>query len=1061
MFSKFFINRPIFAAVISIAIVIAGSITIPLLPIEQTPDITPPTVQVSTTYPGASAEVVADTVATPLEEQINGVDNMIYMYSTSSDDGSMNLTVAFEVGTDVDMSTVLVQNRVNMAEPTLPDEVKRQGLTTQKQSTNIVLVVNLISPNGEYDEIYLSNYINIFIKDVLLRVHGVGDVTVFGAKDYGMRIWLNPDLVRSRDMTTDDVINAIREQNIQVAAGQIGAPPSPKDQQFQYTINTLGRLTTVEEFGNIILKVGNDGRLVRVKDVARVELGAQTYASYCQLDGAPSIAVGVYQLPGANALSVAQGIRSAMDELAKSFPKGVEYRIAFDTTKFVQASIKEVIQTLFIAILLVILVVYIFLQDFRTTLIPAITIPVSLIGTFAVMMAMGISINTLSLFGLVLAIGIVVDDAIVVVENTMRIIDEEGLPAKEAAMKSMGEITGPVVATTLVLLAVFVPAAMMGGITGRLYQQFAITISISTVFSSINALTMSPALCGVLLRPSKKKRGWFFTLYNKYFDRTTKGYHRVVNLVVRRTAVMMLLFVILVVFMFFGFKVVPGGFIPDEDQGYVFVSVRLPDGATLERTRTVLDRINAILEKTPGVADYITIGGYSLLDTINATNTGSLFVPLKPWDERKSKSLQVWGLLESLNAQLSQIEDGLCFAFGPPAIMGLGNASGFDFRLEDRGAVGLVMLQQVAEDLVHNGNEDPVLTRLNNSFRAMVPQLYLDIDRTKAKTLGIPLSMVFDTLQVYLGSLYVNDFNLFGRVYKVMAQADYEFRSRVQDIGRLEVRDRDGKMVPLSTLITVDQTAGPQSVFHYNLYPSAPITGEPRPGYSSGQAITAMDALAKRLLPPGMGYEWSGISYQQIQAGAQAAFIFVLAIVFVYLFLSAQYESWSIPVAVMLSVPLALFGAILMTFLRAYDNNIYTQIGLVLLIGMSSKSAILIVEFAKTRREGGESIIEAAVHASRLRFRAILMTAVSFIFGVMPLVIASGAGAVSRRALGTAVFGGMLASTVLGVIVIPVLYVVVQGTAEKLGGKGKAPREDKTQCPQEEKKEISGESKNA
>ena len=1054
MFSKFFINRPIFAAVISIAIVIAGSITIPLLPIEQTPDITPPTVQVSTTYPGASAEVVADTVATPLEEQINGVDNMIYMYSTSSDDGSMNLTVAFEVGTDVDMSTVLVQNRVNMAEPTLPEEVKRQGITTQKQSTNIVLVVNLISPGEEYDEIYLSNYINIFIKDVLLRVHGVGDVNVFGAKDYGMRIWLNPDLVRSRGLTTEDVVNAIREQNVQVAAGQIGAPPSPKDQQFQYTVNTLGRLTTVEEFENIILKVGKDGRLVRVKDVARVELGAQSYTSYCQLDGAPSIAMGVYQLPGANAIAVAQGVKEAMDELAKSFPKGVEYRIAFDTTKFVHASIKEVIQTLFIAIILVILTVYIFLQDFRTTLIPAITIPVSLIGTFAVMMAVGLSINTLSLFGLLLAIGIVVDDAIVVVENTTRIINEEGLPAKEAALKSMEQITGPVVATTLVLLAVFVPTAMTGGITGRLYQQFALTISISTVFSSINALTMSPALCGLLLRPSKGRHGWFFNLFNKYFDRTTKGYHRAVSLVVHRTAVMMLIFAGLGVLMFFGFKTVPGGFIPDEDQGYVFISVRLPDGATLERTRVILDRINGALGNTPGVADYITIGGYSILDNMNSTNTGSYFVTLTPWDDRKSKALQVWGVLENLNAQLSQIEDAICFAFGPPAIMGLGNASGFDFRLEDRADLGLVMLQEVAEDLVFNGNNDPVLTRMNNSFRATVPQIYLDIDRTKVKTLGIPLSMVFDTLQVYLGSLYVNDFNLFGRVYKVMAQADSEFRSRVETIGQLQVRDKEGKMAPLATLLTVQETAGPQAVFHYNLYTSAPLTGEPRAGYSSGQAMNAMAALAKRLLPPGMGYDWSGISYQQIKAGAQTVFIFGLAIVFVYLFLSAQYESWSIPLAVMLSIPLALFGAILFTLLRSYDNNIYTQIGLVLLIGMASKSAILIVEFAKTRREEGESIIEAAVEASRLRFRAILMTAFSFILGVMPLVIAVGAGAVSRRNLGTAVFGGMLAATVFGVIFIPVLYVVVQKTAEKLGGKGKeAPGKILQSSPDEDTKE--------
>ena len=1035
MFSRFFINRPIFAAVVSIVIVLIGGLTIPLLPVEQTPDITPPTVEVSTTYPGASAEVVAETVAVPIEEQVNGVDDMIYMSSKSSADGSMGLTVTFEVGTDVDMANVLVQNRVAIAEPKLPEEVKREGVTTKKKSTSIVLMVNMISPDGRYDEVYLSNYVKLNIKDVLGRVPGVGEVLVFGAKDYGMRIWLDPNRLAARDLTTTDVVDALREQNVQVAAGQIGAPPSPPGQQFQYTVNTRGRLASVEEFENIVVKTGADGRLLRVKDVARVELGSQLYNNYVELNGAPSVALPIYQLPGANALAIAKAVRAEMDRLAKSFPEGVEYTIAYDTTRFISASIKEVIETLFIATLLVVLTVFVFLQDLRTTLIPAVTIPVALIGTFGVMMGMGMSINTLTLFGLVLAIGIVVDDAIVVVENTMRIIDEEGLPAKEATAKAMVEVTGPVIATTLVLLAVFVPTAMMGGITGRLYQQFALTIATATVFSSINALTLSPALCGVLLRPSPQKRGWFFNLFNKTFAYSTNGYMRTVNTVVRRTAITMLLFLGLLAAMVYGFRVVPGGFIPDEDQGYIMVAAQLPDGATLDRTRAVLEQVSETLLETPGIADVITIGGYSLLDAVNVTNAGALYVTLDPWDERTDPELQVEAILRQLQAKLFGLREALVLALNPPPIMGLGTAGGFEYQLQDRGAAGLNLLETVGDDLVFAGQADPALTRMNNNFRASVPQFFLEVDRTKAKKLGVPLQTIFDTLQAFLGSVYVNDFNLFGRVFKVMIQADAQFRGRVEDIDRLKVRDREGNMIPLQTLLTVEDAAGPQTVFRYNLYPSATITGAAAPGYSSGQAIAAMEDLSARSLPPTMGYEWSGVTYQQIQAGSQAPLIFALALVFVFLFLAAQYESWATPISVILAVPLAILGAMLATWLRAFDNNIYTQIGLVLLIGLASKSAIMIVEFAKQRREEGQSIIEAAVEASRLRFRPILMTAFSAILGYIPLVLASGAGAASRRSLGTACFGGMLLATVLGVLLIPVLYVVVQSLAERARGK--------------------------
>ena len=1031
MLSSFFIQRPVFALVISIVVSLLGAVAVPNLPIEETPDITPPTVSVSAAYPGASAPAIADNVAVPIEQQVNGVDDMIYLSSTSSDDGSMGVTVTFGVGVDVDMATVLVQNRVAAAYPLLPEEVTRQGVTTRKQSTNMVQVVNLVSSDGRYDDVYISNYINLNVKDVLSRVPGVANVQVMGARDYGMRVWLDPARLKALELTTNDVVSAIRTQNVQVAAGQIGAPPTPSGQEFQYTVNATGRLSEVAEFENLILRV-RDGAILRLRDIARVELGAQSYAMFMRLNGQPSVALGIYQLPGANALEVAAGVRAAMAELAERFPDGLEHRIAYDSTRAITASINEVVITLLIAALLVVATVYLFLQDVRTTLIPAVTIPVSLLGTFAVMPAFGLSINTLTLFGLVLAIGIVVDDAIVVVENTVRLIDTEGLSPKAATARAMGQVTGPIVATTLVLLAVFAPIAMMGGITGRLYAQFAITIATATVFSSINALTLSPALCGLVLRRTPAARGWFFRRFNRGLDRGTELYAGVVSHLVRRVAIVLVVFAGVLAAGWYGFVRIPGGFVPNEDKGAVFAHVQLPDSASLERTEAVLDRVTEVLMAAPGARNVISIGGFSLLTGLNASNMGAAIVVLDDWSRRNAPELHAAAIAELVSGRLFGIQEAIAFGFTPPPINGLGNAAGFEFILQDRGGLGPQQLQAFADDLAAAGNRHPVLTRVNSSFRANVPQLAVDVDRTKAQTLGVPINDIFGTLQAYLGSAYVNDFSLFGRTYRVMIQADAAFRRRVDDIRALEVRDADGHMIPLGTLLTVRDTVGPQAVTRYNLFPSATITGSPRPGFSAGEARQAMEELAARMLPPSMGYEWTGTTYQQIAAGNQAPLLFALAFVLVFLFLAAQYESWLVPAAVVLAIPFSLIGALYGTLLRAYDNNVYTQIGLVLLIGLSAKTAILIVEFAKQLREQeGRTTLEAAVEAARLRFRAVLMTAVSFILGVLPLLVATGAGAASRRSLGTAVFAGMVAATALGVLFIPVFYVLVQRVRDR------------------------------
>jgi HAE1 family hydrophobic/amphiphilic exporter-1 len=1029
--SRFFIDRPVFATVISIVIVLVGLIALPLLPVEKTPDIAPPMVMVEAQYPGASAEVIAQTVATPLEEAINGVDRMLYMTSSSSDTGMMTLMVTFEVGVDVDMATVLVQNRVATAEPLLPEEVKRYGIRTHKRSPNITMLLVFESSDGRYDDVYVSNYLNLYIKDVITRVPGVGQVEVFGAKDFGMRIWLDPEKMRARQMTVEEVLAAIRRQNIEVAAGQIGGMPSPPDQQFQWTIQTQGRLSTPAEFGEIILRTEGQGRLLRLRDVGRIELGAQNYSWSVRLRGKPAVAMAIYATPEANALRVADGVRESLSELSRSFPEGLTYQEPYDPTLFIRESFREVVLTLLTVAALVVLTVYVFLEDWRATLVPAVTIPVSLIGTLAVMLGLGMTLNTLSLFGLVLAIGIVVDDAIVVVENCSRLIEDEKLSSRQAAIKAMEQVTGPVIATTLVLLAVFTPTVLAPGITGRLYQQFAVTLSVAVCFSTLNALTLSPVLCAFVLRAQGSKKGRFFGWFDRWLKRTTTVYTGVVQRIVRRTIVVLAVFIVLAVVGLSGFGRLPTGFLPVEDEGAVFLGVRLPEGASLHRTEQVMQQVDAILSRTPGVANFASISGFSLLQGAMMTNGGTCFIRLEPWSKRRDRQLHVSAIVEGLQQQLFQIPDALCLAFQPPAIMGLGTTSGFEVQIQDRGGVGLETLARIGNDLVFEGQNDPIITQINSTFEAAVPQLYLEVDRVKVQTLEVPLENVFSALQTYLGSSYVNDFNLFGRTFKVMAQADASFRSRAEQIGRLEVRNRYGQMVPLSTLVSVRQTAGPQTVTHYNLYSSTRLTGSARPGYSSGQAIERVRQLLEEKLPPGMGYEWSGMSLQEIKAGGITIYLFLLAALFAYLFLCAQYESWTIPIAIVMAVPLGILGAAGFTWLRRMENNIYTQMGIVLLIGVVCKTSILLVEFAKQLHEEGRSIVEAAIEAARIRFRPILMTALTTALGMVPLVAAKGAGAAARQALGTTVFGGMIVATFLGVILIPVFYVAVQWTKEK------------------------------
>ncbi len=1031
MFVDFFIDRPIFAGVISIVISLAGAVSISLLPIAQFPEITPPTVQVKATYTGANAEVVEKTVTTPIEEQINGVEGMTYMSSISSNDGTSNITVTFDVGYDLDIAAVDVQNRVTMAQPQVPDDVRKYGITTQKQSPDFVVIISLYSPDDIFDDLFLSNYASINIVDILKRLPGVGDVQIFGEKKYAMRLWLNPDKLTSMEMTAMDVIAAVQEQNVQVAAGKIGDTPSPPDQTFTYSINTLGRLSSPEQFEDIIIRTRPDGSVVRVKDVGRVELGAENYGWFGHLNGGKAALVGVFQLPGANALDVARKVYANMERLSKRFPEGLKYAVSYDTTLFVKESIKEVIKTLLEAMALVFLVVFVFLQNWRATMIPAIAIPVSLVGTFAVLKAFGFSINTLTLFGLVLAIGIVVDDAIIVVENASRCIDEKGMAPKEATKEAMREVTGPIIATTLVLMAVFVPVAFMPGITGQLYRQFALTIAFSVGISAINALTLSPALCAALLRPTPKKQTWFFRKFNQAFEWSRSQYLKGVRWFIKAWVLVLLVFVGLVFATYAMFKIVPTGFVPAEDQGYFMVMIQAPEGTSLDRTGKVCSTVEKILEKTPGVKNVVMIGGYNLLNSAMDPSSAAAFVMLDPWDERKTPELSLDGIMGAFMGQAQAINEAVVMPFPPPPIQGLSTTGGFEYELQDLTGGSLIELRATAEKMISEGSKHPALTPLSTTFEVNYPQFYVDLDRTKAKSLQISISDIFTTLQTFLGSMYVNDFNKFGRVYRVFIQAEDNYRAKREDIAKLYVRAGDGSMVPLSALVKIKQIRGVQSIKHYNLYRTVSLYGGNAPGYSTGQAIEAMEAMSAKELSNEYGYEWTGTAYQEIEAGGMAPYIFSLALVFVFLFLAAQYESWVMPLMVMLAVPLAILGALLAQHIRGIANDVYCQIGLVMLIGLASKNAILIVEFARELRKQGMSIVEAAVQASRERLRPILMTAFAFILGVLPMVVAQGAGAASRHSLGTAVFGGMIASTFLSLVLVPVLYVVLEKLRER------------------------------
>jgi HAE1 family hydrophobic/amphiphilic exporter-1 len=1030
MFSAFFIDRPKFAFVISIVITLAGLISLAVIPVAEFPEITPPQVQVTTTYPGASATVVEQSVAAPIENQVNGVDNMLYMSSTSANSGDYALTVTFAVGTDPDIAAVNVQNRVSTANAQLPQDVTRQGIVTQKQSTSMLLVVNLISPKNTYDQLFLSNYASINLQDALARIPGVGRVSQFGALDYGMRVWMDPQRMTSLDLTTTDITNAIEGQNIQSTAGQLGAPPFAGEPQFQYTLQAKGRLVTETEFGNIVVRANPDGSFVRLKDVARIELGSQTYAASSQLNNKPAASIAVYQTPGANALAVADAIYAELDRLSQRFPPDMEYKILYDTTKSVRASIEEVFMTLLMTFGLVVAVTFLFLADWRATLIPSLAIPVSLIGTFAVLLALGYSANMITLFALILAIGIVVDDSIVVVENVQRTLDETGGDARQATRQSMKEVTGPVIATTLVLLAVFVPVSFMPGITGELYKQFSVTICVSVLISSLNALTLSPALCALLLRPGGGRPRGVLGLFARGVERARKGYARVVAFMIRRLALSMLVLAVFAVATVFMFRTVPTGFVPLEDKGVFFVNVQLPDGASLARTEEVSTQITDLLLKDDGITDVIAVSGMSLLS--GAASNAALLIPiLAPWDERTSSDLVWYRILMRVNAQLKALASAEAFAFPLPPITGLGLGGGIEAQVQDYQGRSPQELAAAVRSLVFAANQDPALSNVFSTYSANVPQLFLEVDRDKAQALGIKISDIFKTLQAQLGGSYVNDFNLYGKVYRVMIQAEAQDRRSIDDINRIHVRNSTGDMVPLRTLIDIKPILGPLTIVRYNQFKSASITGSPGDGYSTGDAIAALERVAKTALPDGYGIEWTGTSQQELEAGGLVAIIFALALVFAYLFLVAQYESWSVPISIVVSVVFAIFGALVPLYLiPLLNNNLYAQIGMVLLIGLASKSAILIVEFAKVRREEGLGIREAALEAAQLRFRAVMMTALAFILGVLPLVFASGAGASSRISVGFVVFGGMVAATGIGLFFVPVLYVVFQSLRE-------------------------------
>ena len=1038
----FFIERPIFASAIAVILVLAGSICYFLLPVSQFPDITPPQVVVSAVYPGASAQVVADTVTTPLEQQINGVAGMTYMSSSSSNDGSSTITITFDVGYPLSIAAVDVQNRVAQAASSLPPIVNQAGVTIKKQNPNFVLIVNLTSPDKSVDPVALSNYAYLQIVDPLKRLEGVGDVQIFGERRYSMRIWLDPDKLANLGITAVDVQNAIAEQNVQVAAGKIGQSPAPAGTPFEMQVNATGRLSNVTEFGDIVVRAdANAGSIVRLRDVARIELGALQYTSTAFFGEDPTVVLAIYQMPGSNALALQQRVKDKMQELSKRFPKGIDYAMHYDTTRFVSASMHDVVVTLIQALLLVVAVVFIFLQSWRTTILPTIAIPVSLIATLVVMQLFGFSLNMLSLLGMVLAIGLVVDDAIVVVENVERQF-EAGLKPLEAARAAMKEVTGPIIATTAVLMAVFVPVAFIPGVAGRLYNQFALTVAISVGISAFNSLTLSPALSAAFLRHRGEVRFAPFRWFNSGFSWLSHAYAESVRVLIRWRVAMLALFVLAVGATYLVSLRIPSTFLPVEDQGYFFVVVQLPDGASLERTDAVAKQVRDILKSTPGVDIVGSISGLNFLTQAAQSNSAVEFAILKPWDQRTPEQ-GASNIVASVRPKLLGLPGAIALSFDPPSIPGLGTTGGFEFQVEDLTGRGSVALNDVTQALIAEARKQPELNpqQLFTSFSTSTPQFNYDLDRNKAKLLGLKLPDVFNTLQIYLGSLYVNDFNLFGRTFRVTLQADKDARATPSDLSRLYVRNATGGMVPLSTLGTLRAIAGPETVPHYNNYASALINGGAAPGYSSGQAVAAMERAAAAVLPRDFAFEWTGITFQELKAGSIATIVFALAIVFVFLILAAQYESWSMPFMVLLAVPLALFGAMLALWLRGRQIDVYSQIGFVMLIGLAAKNAILIVEFAKRRREDGLGIVEAAMMAARLRLRPILMTAFAFILGVVPLMFATGAGAASRQSIGTTVFGGMLAATILTLAFVPVFYALIEQLRESRLGPPATARE--------------------
>jgi hydrophobic/amphiphilic exporter-1 (mainly G- bacteria), HAE1 family len=1029
MISKFFIERPVLSNVIAILMILIGAVALFRLAVAQYPDVVPPTVQVTTRYPGASARTVMDTVALPIEQQVNGVEDMLYMQSYSGADGSYTLTVTFRIGVDLNFAQVLVQNRVSSALSQLPQAVQNQGVTVQKRSTSVLLFVTLTSPDNRYDSLFLSNYATINIRDELARLPGVGNVTVFGAGQYSMRIWLDPDKLQARALMPQDVIQAIQQQNQQVAAGQIGTPPTPPGQAFQYTLNVNGRLDDRTQFENIIVKTGNNGEVIRVRDVGRVELGAQTYSQVFSLNKQPATGIGVFQSPGANALQVERAVEKKMAELARSFPQGIKHDTPFDTTTFVSASIREVYMTLIEAGFLVLVVILLFLQDWRAMLVPATTVPVTIIGAFAAMAALGFTINLSTLFAIVLAIGIVVDDAIVVVEGAAHNI-EQGMNGHDAAIRAMDVLFGPIIGITLVLVSVFLPASFMAGLTGRIYAQFALVIAATALLSAINAATLKPTQCALWLRPAVplERRNWFYRGFNRIYLRLENAYSRLIGSIARHAGVSVTIALILIGIGGFGLARVPTGFLPIEDQGYLIAAVQLPDGAALDRTQKVLDRVVDIVASSPGVQQVVTIAGISALDnSASLANAGVGYVILKDWNSRGAGQ-DLRSLVFGLNDKLAAIAEARVLVLPPPPIQGIGNAAGFTMQVELRdGSNDFTKLQAVTGAMVANAQSQSALQRIQSPFRANVPQFNVEIDRVKTQTLHVTTDEVFSTLSTYLGSSYVNQFNKFGRVFQVYAQADSEFRLTGRDIANMMVRNQNGDMIPIGTVADVTPSVGPSLISLYNLYPSSTIVGLPAQGYSSGQALQLMEQIADKTLPRDTGYEWTAMSYQEKAVSNEIYFTFGLAMLLVYLVLAGQYESWYSPISVMLAVPLSLLGPMLVLSVLKIDNNLYVQIGLILLIALSAKNAILIVEVARELHgRDGRSVVDAAIEAARARFRPILMTSFAFILGVVPLVLATGAGASARKSIGITVFSGMLASTCLAVLFVPAFFVVTQ-----------------------------------